>query len=34
MYIMKNAGGHSIVDIVKSAQRALVYYHPIETKYS
>ena len=29
-----NAVGLSIVDIVISAQRSLVYYHPTETKYS
>jgi len=34
MCIFKNAAGHSIMDIVISAQKSLVYYHPIKTRYS
>ena len=34
MCTIKNAVDHFIVDIVKSAQKSLVYCHPIETKYS
>ena len=34
MCIIKNAAGLSIVDIVISAQKSLVYYHPIKTRYS
>ena len=34
MCIFKNAAGLSIVDIVISAQKSLVYYHSIKTRYS